>query len=79
MIQRKACRRCSGDLYLERDVFGSYVTCIQCGFLLDQEATDAMLARMANTSAATNSTPPAEPVKPEEETLARRLFPHRAA
>ena len=79
MIQRKTCRRCSVDLYLERDVFGSYITCIRCGFLLDQEATDAMLARMANTSAATNTTPPPESVKREEETLARRLFPHRAA
>ncbi len=79
MIQRKACKRCSGDLYLSHDVYGAYVTCMQCGFLLDQEATESMLARMANTSAAVGNAPTAEPVEAEKETLARRLFPHRAA
>ena len=30
-IRTKACKRCGGDLSLERDKYGSYVECIQCG------------------------------------------------
>ena len=31
MFWLKACPRCHGDLYLEEDIFGSYVACLQCG------------------------------------------------
>ncbi len=31
MFWLKACPRCHGDLYREKDVFGSYVSCLQCG------------------------------------------------
>ncbi len=30
-IQTKACKRCGGDLSLERDKYGTYIECIQCG------------------------------------------------
>ncbi len=29
----KACRRCAGDLYLETDTDGEYLTCIRCGYV----------------------------------------------
>jgi hypothetical protein len=31
MVWFKACKRCGGDLYLEKDNFGSSVLCFQCG------------------------------------------------
>ena len=31
MIISGACQRCGGDLALERDRFGVYMSCIQCG------------------------------------------------
>ncbi len=32
-IMFKACRRCAGDLYLETDTDGEYLTCILCGYV----------------------------------------------
>ena len=31
MYWLKGCEKCGGDLYLESDKFGSYVSCLQCG------------------------------------------------
>jgi hypothetical protein len=31
MVWLKACKRCGGDLYMEKDDYGSYVACFQCG------------------------------------------------
>ena len=41
MYWLKACPRCRGDLHEESDFFGTYVACIQCGYVLntgDEEA-----------------------------------------
>ena len=35
MVFFKACPRCSGDMYSERDQYGVYTTCLSCGYLLD--------------------------------------------
>jgi hypothetical protein len=35
MFWFKKCPRCSGDLYEEEDQYGSFVTCMQCGFSKD--------------------------------------------
>jgi len=35
MIKFKGCPRCGGDLYLAEDVFGKYLSCLQCGFHRD--------------------------------------------
>ena len=35
MFWLKNCPRCSGDIYSEKDSFGSYVACVQCGFQKD--------------------------------------------
>ena len=29
----KACRRCAGELYLEEDTDGEYLSCIRCGYV----------------------------------------------
>ncbi|MBI4294921.1 MAG: hypothetical protein HY669_01995 [Chloroflexi bacterium] len=31
MFWIKGCKRCGGDLYLEQDVYGTSVVCLQCG------------------------------------------------
>ena len=35
MIKFKGCPRCGGDLLLAEDIFGKYLSCLQCGFLRD--------------------------------------------
>lgn len=37
MIKFKLCPRCRGDLYLGEDIFGTYYSCLQCGYLRDVE------------------------------------------
>ena len=31
MFYFKACPKCKGDMYLERDAYGEYRKCLQCG------------------------------------------------
>ena len=35
MLMLKACPRCRGDLYIDRDIYGQYKQCIQCGHMED--------------------------------------------
>ena len=44
MLQLKACPRCRGDLNSNRDIYGEYKECLQCGLMLDVEEKDDMLA-----------------------------------
>lgn len=30
IVKFKGCKRCGGDLFLERDSEGVYITCLQC-------------------------------------------------
>ena len=36
MMWLKSCPRCRGDLVLDSDYYGRYVSCIQCGASLDK-------------------------------------------
>ena len=39
MIWFKSCPRCqTGDMIQERDAYGGYVQCLQCGYMKDAEA-----------------------------------------
>ena len=38
MIIFKGCPRCRGDIMLERDVYGDYLECLQCGNVIDQDS-----------------------------------------
>lgn len=35
LVGTKECSRCGGDLFLECDLYGTYITCIQCGATLN--------------------------------------------
>ena len=35
MIYFKSCPRCHGDVNLTTDIFGKYLSCLQCGYLRD--------------------------------------------
>jgi hypothetical protein len=37
MIKFKVCPRCRGDVCLREDIFGKYLSCLQCGYLRDLE------------------------------------------
>jgi|DewCreStandDraft_2_1066082.scaffolds.fasta_scaffold00456_24 ribosomal protein S27AE len=43
MIERRRCPRCGGELYLESDIYGLYVSCIQCGYILTPAQERALL------------------------------------
>ncbi len=34
MFWSKACKRCRGDVHLNNDIYGHYVSCIQCGAVI---------------------------------------------
>ena len=38
MLYLKSCPRCSGDMYLDRDYYGAFKECLQCGFVADTPA-----------------------------------------
>ena len=37
MLHFKACPRCRGDMYTNRDVYGPYRECLQCGHMVDED------------------------------------------
>ena len=37
-LKFNACPKCSGDLELRRDVYGMFVSCLQCGLQKDLDA-----------------------------------------
>ena len=40
----KACPKCHGDMYFERDHYGAYLHCFQCGMMLESaDVVDAKL------------------------------------
>src|SRR3990172_8824518 len=42
MYWLKACPRCRGDLHEEKDFFGAYVACIQCGYVVNSREEEAL-------------------------------------
>ena len=37
MILFKVCPKCQGDVCLKEDIFGKFLSCLQCGYLKDVE------------------------------------------
>lgn len=35
MLYFKACPRCQGDMHENRDIYGTYRECLQCGHMID--------------------------------------------
>ena len=47
MLKLKACPRCKGDLHGNRDMYGSYDECLQCGYMQDIEEPNKLFASLA--------------------------------
>ena len=47
MLQLKACPRCKGDINVNRDMYGSYRQCLQCGYMKDIESPNRLLESLA--------------------------------
>ena len=46
MMWLKSCPRCRGDLVLDSDYYGRYVSCIQCGASLDKSQQGILEQRL---------------------------------
>jgi hypothetical protein len=46
MMWLKSCPRCRGDLVLDSDYYGNYVSCIQCGASLDRSQQSILERRL---------------------------------
>ena len=38
MVYLKSCPKCLGDLTMSQDAYGTFISCLQCGFMRDIEA-----------------------------------------
>ena len=43
MLYLKACQRCKGDMHSNRDMYGPYQECLQCGHMVYLEQPRRML------------------------------------
>ena len=50
MVYLKSCPKCLGDLTVAQDGYGTFISCLQCGFMKDVEVKGA--SRAAPPSAA---------------------------
>ena len=63
MMWLKCCPKCNGDLYEEKDVYGPYIACIQCGhYLTVSEEVDVKYSLLAATVLATRGETPLQTV-----------------
>jgi DNA-directed RNA polymerase subunit M/transcription elongation factor TFIIS len=44
MLEFKSCPRCQGDMITNRDIYGSYKECLQCGHMVDIEQPNKYLS-----------------------------------
>ena len=49
MLYLKACPRCRGDVKYERDIYGRYLECPQCGFLLSSKSEETTASSEKST------------------------------
>ena len=69
MFWFKLCPRCTGDLFEDRDQYGSFITCMQCGFSKDIPAENL------GTFVVNNDPMPA-PIAPVSDGVKRRRISH---
>ena len=48
MLRIKICPRCTGNVLLDKDQYGWYEQCLQCGYLRDLETIVAVKQRRAD-------------------------------
>ena len=44
MLYLKLCPRCKGDMHSNRDMYGSYQECLQCGYMADMDKSSRLLS-----------------------------------
>jgi DNA-directed RNA polymerase subunit M/transcription elongation factor TFIIS len=49
MVYFKSCPRCGGDVHADKDWYGAYVNCLQCGW--SKDASNTSLSSLAVTAA----------------------------
>ncbi len=42
MVYFKECPRCQGDMHNNKDMYGEYKECLQCGYMVDLEKPDSL-------------------------------------
>ena len=62
MVHFKACPRCKGDLQDNRDIYGGYFVCIQCGYYLT-DFEETRLRYLTNFRSFTGSITTAERIE----------------
>ena len=43
MFYLKACPKCQGDMYQEKDLYGTFLECLQCGLMKDVLLVEAFI------------------------------------
>ena len=51
MLYLKSCPRCKGDMNSNRDMYGEYRECLQCGNMIDIEKPSSLFAVSAEVRA----------------------------
>ena len=44
MLDLKSCPRCRGDMHTNRDMYGPYKECLQCGFVEDLPRSNGLMS-----------------------------------
>ena len=52
MLYLKSCPKCHGDMFLEKDSYGAYRQCLQCGLMKDLVEKKPVLAQARKTAVA---------------------------
>ena len=47
LLYLKACPRCKGDVIANRDMYGEYRECLQCGYMVDIDKTNGVFSMPA--------------------------------
>ena len=51
MVYLKSCPKCLGDLTVAQDGYGTFISCLQCGFMKDIEVEGASRAAPPSSAA----------------------------
>lgn len=53
MVYLKSCPKCLGDLTVAQDGYGTFISCLQCGFMKDLEVKGGSRPAALSVAAAT--------------------------
>ena len=70
MMWLKSCPRCRGDLILDSDYYGHFVSCVQCGASLDKSQQDGLQQQLFAEPARPKPPQMTEPTGRDQEKVA---------